>query len=151
VTDYSILNTVNPDSGSRQTLGIGRAKVQIDDLSLVQGYQSGLTLIVELSVIESDNASDAPGASRKIAITGLDNRQKMEMQWGRVKSLLAAVYNIDASAPVPMPGQTWESLFSFAVDGTGALNGQQFNAESYEKTTKAGQPFRIWAFSPATK
>ena len=158
--NYDMMNTANPDGGGRETVAVGNSILQIEQCTIGLQYNSGLCLIVEVIVLQSDNLRDPPNSLRKLSFTGLDSTvgDKAELEFGRIRNLLAAVCQIDGHAQVPFEGYTWATLLQYvAEDPSEPLKDRFVKAAGYDRPTKkidpqTGQPFnkRVFSFEPYT-
>lgn len=154
--DPTIIDRVAPDAGGRQTLAAGDAVVMVENVSFSEGYNSGVCLITEVTVYSHNNPTDQQGSLRKISITDLDSRQKKgEMQWSRVKSLVAVLAGADPHAPTPPGYNSWKELMDYVTGPTQPAAGLYIKVSSFDKDVGTADPqtkqpykFRMWSFEP---
>jgi hypothetical protein len=140
------LNEAVP-GGNTPTLSDGLRVVEVQALTLHDGF-FGLSFIAEVKVLESDDNKDPVSSERKISIGGLDDRMRQEMSYGAVKSLLAALVDVDPFAAKPDDDYTWEEFADEAVQDDQPLAGCKIAVDSLTKTSKAGHQYKVWNFEP---
>lgn len=163
---YSNIGSATPDGG-RPNVATGDCILEFQSCEVRApnpGKNTGITLVVEVVVVSHDNAADAPGVERKIAFTDLDRPGKGEKQMYRIRTLIAAMWNIDPFAANPCEGFTWVEAYEYMTGSHGQNREEQndnpfagchFQASSYDQEVKSINPqtmkhntFRMWTFLP---
>jgi len=113
----------------------GRYLLSFRKAKMFKGRRSGLTLGIDYTVVKSSNPRVVVDSHRNTRITALDNPDRQNMQFGRVRQFLGGMHFTD-----PGSKQKWRSLLDKVCGQPEAFAGFLFCAET-GPTTKSDSGF----------
>jgi hypothetical protein len=142
-SSFGGIDEANP-TGNLPKLKGGEHVLEISECQLINGF-FGLAYVIEGKVLES--TINTVGTSASVVIGGLGDTRKQAQALGRVKSFLAAVYQVDANAAAPAPDTSWQVLADDSVSADQPCAGQTVRVIAVETKTKAGFDFTAYSFA----
>jgi hypothetical protein len=139
-------DSVAPE-GSKPKLPDGSYTLAVEMIALIEGFKGGLTYVIEVEVLTSDNPECRPGSKRAITIGGLDKKDREKNAKARVKSFLAAAAHLTGNEPEPFKGVSWSKFLKDSYSEEQALTGAEFAVQKYTKKTANNFDFAMYVFS----
>lgn len=106
----------------------GEYLLEVVRTEVIEGFKAGTTLVVENKCIESSVPEVLPGHIYSVTITGLDKKANRHIKLGKVKALVAALFNQDQNSD-----QKWLQIAKYMCQKQAAF-GFRFKVQTGPKT-----------------